>query len=786
MLKNGYGLERLFQNHKLLGATRKVNTVQQLIKMAICMLPVFFYDTLAFGPITLQDSGYFANGSDHDYTAMLVKYDSSGNVVWARQSKGGGKLSWALGNSIALDNAGNIYMAGQYADTMSFGAFTLSGNNSKGNVFVVKYNSAGTVLWATQATVASAASSGSASSIAVDAAGNTYITGNFNDTISFGATTLHNSASTLDVFLAKFDPSGNPLWAKQGVVNGTFCFATGYSVTVDAAGNPYVAGSFNRSLVLGTVSLNSLVGDEFIIKYDANGNSLWGHQSLSANNGNSAAGATSISADGAGGIYISGSFYGNTSVGPINLTTGTKPIQPFLVKYTTNGGLLWAKQGMPVDNNGWYSFSVACDTLSNGGGFMTAAVATSGNTPYVMIFGGDTFQLSTPFQTATVLLKFDSAGNTLCGEIFSEGDEDDGDGVCVNKAGRQVYIGGDLDTTTVFGNDTLANAGPMRGEQPYVARWKDCCGFKAAVNGAGIICKGDSIKLSATGGGTYLWNTGATSSVIEVTPDSTSNYTVNVSLGSCTQPATVNVKVNPVPMPVVKPLEGICSGGSVTLFASGAASYAWSPTTGLNCSTCSSPVAKPTATTEYTLTLSDGPCSVKDSTLVIVNPVPPVNACCDSTIAFGQSAQLTSSGGSMYLWTPSQGLSCNTCTDPIASPLVNTTYTLLVTSDSGCTAQRTITIDVNCGIVFVPEAFSPNSDGQNDILYVRGDCIKTLQFDVFDRWGNKVFETNDKSIGWDGRYKGEVMNAGSFVYYLTTTLYDGSTQTKKGNVTLVR
>ena len=172
--------------------------------------------------------------------------------------------------------------------------------------------------------------------------------------------------------------------------------------------------------------------------------------------------------------------------------------------------------------------------------------------------------------------------------------------------------------------------------------------------------------------------------------------------------------------------------------------------------------------------------------MLIVNPTPSLTACCNSTIPFGQSVQITSSGGAFYSWSPVLGLSCDTCANPVASPLVNTTYTLTITSDSGCTAQQTITIDVTCGTLFVPDAFSPNNDGQNDVLYVRDDCIKTLQFEIFDRWGNKVFETNDKTNGWNGMHKGQAMNTGSYVYYLKATMYDGTTQEKKGNVTLVR
>ncbi|HXP49889.1 MAG TPA: gliding motility-associated C-terminal domain-containing protein, partial [Bacteroidia bacterium] len=168
---------------------------------------------------------------------------------------------------------------------------------------------------------------------------------------------------------------------------------------------------------------------------------------------------------------------------------------------------------------------------------------------------------------------------------------------------------------------------------------------------------------------------------------------------------------------------------------------------------------------------------------IYINPLPTV--CCNATISIDQSVQLNTTNSISCSWQPSSGLSCTNCCNPVASPLATTTYTVTMVSDSGCSATELITIDVNCNI-FVPEAFSPNNDGQNDVLYVRGDCIKTLDFIVFDRWGNKVFETNDKDIGWDGYSKGEAMNTGEYVYSLTATKYDGTTIEKKGNVALVR
>jgi gliding motility-associated-like protein len=88
--------------------------------------------------------------------------------------------------------------------------------------------------------------------------------------------------------------------------------------------------------------------------------------------------------------------------------------------------------------------------------------------------------------------------------------------------------------------------------------------------------------------------------------------------------------------------------------------------------------------------------------------------------------------------------------------------------------------------MFVPTAFSPNKDGINDVLYVRGVCLETLNFLVFNRWGQKVFETTDINKGWDGTFNGQEMNTDVFVYRLEGKTYDGKGFSSKGNVTLIR
>jgi len=118
---------------------------------------------------------------------------------------------------------------------------------------------------------------------------------------------------------------------------------------------------------------------------------------------------------------------------------------------------------------------------------------------------------------------------------------------------------------------------------------------------------------------------------------------------------------------------------------------------------------------------------------------------------------------------------------------MTTQYCVTASNAAGCvdSACTYVVVDVQCGELFIPTAFSPNNDGENDLLYVMGSCIEDLNFAIFDRWGEKVFETSDPSIGWDGSFKGKALDAAVFVYYLKATV-KGVDVDKHGNITLVK
>ncbi|HXB10960.1 MAG TPA: hypothetical protein VNZ45_03160, partial [Bacteroidia bacterium] len=202
------------------------------------------------------------------------------------------------------------------------------------------------------------------------------------------------------------------------------------------------------------------------------------------------------------------------------------------------------------------------------------------------------------------------------------------------------------------------------------------------------VCIGSSTTLKASGAKTYVWNPGSLiGTSVTVSPLVNTTYTVNgLDSNGCTGSATITVVVNPLPtVSVVPPSDSLCSGSGVTLNASGASSYSWSPATGLSCLTCSNPLASPTVNTTYTVVGKNGHGCVDSSTVTIIvkpKPVPTINVTpSNDTICNGDSARLIAGGGGSYDWTFSGSPNDTIWVKPASS----TIYTLQVTLD-GCVA----------------------------------------------------------------------------------------------------
>jgi gliding motility-associated-like protein len=191
----------------------------------------------------------------------------------------------------------------------------------------------------------------------------------------------------------------------------------------------------------------------------------------------------------------------------------------------------------------------------------------------------------------------------------------------------------------------------------------------------------------------------------------------------------------------------------------------------------------------YTVVVTDqNGCTASTQVAVSITPASGASLIANDTLLeSGDSVNLQVLGANSYLWSPATGLSCSNCPSVNASPLTSTIYQVTGNDSSGCNYLLKVRLDVEIKLneIFVPDAFSPNNDGNNDKLFVRGS-IKDFTFSVFNRWGEVVFRTQNQSTGWDGSFKGKDLDAGVFVYYLTVVDAAGNTINKKGNITLVK
>jgi gliding motility-associated-like protein len=158
------------------------------------------------------------------------------------------------------------------------------------------------------------------------------------------------------------------------------------------------------------------------------------------------------------------------------------------------------------------------------------------------------------------------------------------------------------------------------------------------------------------------------------------------------------------------------------------------------------------------------------------------------TIPYGDSIQLHASGADYYHWWPSGTVSNDTIPNPFVRPLSPVVYTVLGLNQYGCRDTATVQINIDYNMPdFIPNAFSPNGDGRNDVFKIEHIRYqKLVQFKVFNRWGQQLFETIDGAKGWDGTYNGAPCNVDTYYYIISLNHPDGATKTYKGDVALLR
>jgi gliding motility-associated-like protein len=289
------------------------------------------------------------------------------------------------------------------------------------------------------------------------------------------------------------------------------------------------------------------------------------------------------------------------------------------------------------------------------------------------------------------------------------------------------------------------------------------------------ICSGQSVLLNpGITGSAYLWNTGDTTATIAV--NTTGLYSVQVTNSSCTSSSAVNITVNPTPVVNLGNDKLLCPAVNLVLDAqnSGAA-FSWS--TG---ATTQSITVDTTGLYAVVVTLNN--CSAYDS--MLVNYSDPVRLGDELSICGTLNGIELDAGnpGADFLW----NTGATTQTIQVEQAGV---YSVVVDNGS-CTLIDSVLVTGELGqsMLFIPNSFTPDENGSNEKFLAVGNDIGTFSMLIYDRWGNKVFESADVNIGWDGKYKGEFASGGVFVYVVeyTPDCSKGRKQSKVGHITVIR
>ena len=311
------------------------------------------------------------------------------------------------------------------------------------------------------------------------------------------------------------------------------------------------------------------------------------------------------------------------------------------------------------------------------------------------------------------------------------------------------------------------------------------------VNQATICAGKQTATLIANGAANYTWTpiTGlnaVTGSSVSAAPFATTVYTITGTFGTCSNTQTTTVTVIALPVITVNS-GGICNGQSLFLNASGASSYFWLPSTGLNSTSSPTVHASPSASVIYTVTGVSSGCSATANATVLVHQTSSasISASNFSITASNPVSILTASGGNTFNWIFQNNFSSVLN----VSPQKTMSYCVEVSENGLCpdTACVTIFAEFKSELSF-PNVFTPNGDGNNDRFFFPYNNLESFHVAIFNRWGIKVFESSapDKNSGWDGKIEGANASAGVYSYILRAKGLDDTLYEKAGYITLLR
>lgn len=325
------------------------------------------------------------------------------------------------------------------------------------------------------------------------------------------------------------------------------------------------------------------------------------------------------------------------------------------------------------------------------------------------------------------------------------------------------------------------------------------------------ICSAQSIQIgippSTDPTISYQWtptNTLSSSTIANpfASPSQTTTYTLLVSNGVCIDSFKQTIIIFTDAL-ALQGTDVLCPGDTLQLQVTNSQpnqqlTFSWQPANQIiSGASTATPLVSPSQNTTYIVTATNSiGCVFVDSIRIdVLSSIPNVNAVANpDTITFGDSTQLNLTQLQNVVsinWQSHPTLSETTIANPLAKPTQTTTYFVEVADSQGCRKRDSVIVVVlktPClsSNIYVPNGFTPNGDGKNDVLYLRGNNISNVYFAVYDRWGQKVFETRDLAKGWDGVFKGKQLDPAVFAYYGEGECVGGEQFFVKGNVTLIR
>lgn len=336
--------------------------------------------------------------------------------------------------------------------------------------------------------------------------------------------------------------------------------------------------------------------------------------------------------------------------------------------------------------------------------------------------------------------------------------------------------------------------------EDYFVKSEALCSIQVRTNEDTAVCSGQPVQLNTTGASEYSWNThdylsdaGIADPVAR--PETTTVYIVTgKNLQACIAKDTITISVLPQPVVSMSNDVTICPGAATQLSASspGATVYSWWPQHDLDNATVNTPIATPAATTRYKVTVQGSNGCLNEGSVTVTVRQPPVFTVAPAKVAvcLNDSILLTASGGDDYTWLSKAGDIIGRSSSIMVRPVESGAYRVQI-RENVCLFTQTlhvpVTVNVNTISNYpVPSAFTPNNDGKNDCFGLKyWGPVTGLQFEIFNRWGQRVFSTSDPAACWNGTYNGTPQLTGGYTYQIKAANACG-VDYKKGIILLIR